>query len=164
MDRRRTATLGLLALALLLAGVLAFAPGLLATGGYERTTVTAYDANGTRLATVDVRVADTFPKRYTGLSDTESLGRNEGMLFVHPSGGTLAYVMRDMDFPLDIVFVAANGTVTRVHHAELPPEGTTGGGLTRYRGTGRYVLEVPYGYANRTGIDPGDRIVVAGDY
>lgn len=162
MDRRRIATLALLTLAISLAGVLAFAPGLLATDKYEQTTVTAYDANGTRLTTVDVRVADTYSKRYTGLSNTESLGEGEGMLFVHSETGEHAYVMREMDFPIDIVFVAANGTITRVHHAQLPSD--EGGELTRYRGTGKYVLEVPYGYTNRTGIDEGDRIVVAGDY
>ncbi len=70
-------------------------------------------------------------------------------MFVHDSSGTYAYVMRDMDFPLDIVFVAENGTITRIHHAELAPEGTSESDLTRYRGTGKYVLELPYGYTNR---------------
>ena len=162
MDRRRIAALALLVLTLLLAGVLVFMPGLLVTGEYERTTVTAYDANGTELATVDVRVADTYPKRYVGLSDTESLGANEGMLFVHSGTDEHAYVMREMDFPLDIVFVAANGTITRVHRAELPSDGSDD--LRRYRGTGKYVLEVPYGYTKRTGVDEGDRIAIAGDY
>ncbi|WP_246308086.1 DUF192 domain-containing protein [Halorarum salinum] len=165
MDRRRPVAVVLVALAVSLAGVLAFAPGLLMqTGEYERTTVTAVDANGTELATVDMRVADTYSKRYTGLSDTESLPEGEGMLFVHDGEGQHDYVMRDMDFPIDIVFVAENGTVTRIHNAELPPEGTSGGDLTRYSGTGKYVLEVPYCYTNRTGIDEGDRIVVEGDY
>ncbi|MFC6723812.1 DUF192 domain-containing protein [Halobium palmae] len=134
--------------------------GYFERGQYDRTTVTAVDDNGTELATVEVRVADTFEKRYTGLSDTASLDDGEGMLFVHPNGGTHAYVMREMAFPLDIVFVAENGTVTAIHRAPLPPEGTSEGDLTRYRGRGTYVLEVPMGYTNRTGIDVGDRLVV----
>ncbi|QLG26050.1 DUF192 domain-containing protein [Halorarum halophilum] len=162
MDRRRIVPLALLVLALALAGVLAFAPGLLVTGEYDRTTVAIYDADGTDLATVNVSVADTYPKRYVGLSDTESLDENEGMLFVHSGTGKHAYVMREMDFPIDIVFVAANGTITRIHHARLPADGS--GDRTRYRGTGKYVLEVPYGYTNRTGVDEGDRVVIAGDY
>ncbi|WP_423751098.1 DUF192 domain-containing protein [Salinirarus marinus] len=125
--------------------------------GYERTTVTFVDENGTELAAVQVRVADTLAKRYTGLSDTESLDDGEGMLFVHDSEGTHAYVMRKMDFPLDIVFVDASGTVTAVHHAPLP---AGDGGLKRYRGRGKYVVEVPMGYTNETGIDVGDRMVV----
>ena len=133
--------------------------GLLAPDEYERTTVTLRADDGTRLATVNVRVADTRMKRYTGLSETESLDTGEGMLFVHDREATHAYVMRDMDFPLDIVFVAANGTVTAIHHAPVP-SATDGGDLTRYRGYAKYVLELPRGYANSTGLGVGDRVVV----
>jgi uncharacterized membrane protein (UPF0127 family) len=120
--------------------------------GYERTTVTAYDANGTELATVEVRVADTTGKRYTGLSDTESLPPDEGMWFVHPVEDRQAYVMRGMSFPLDIIFVDANGTVTTIHHA--PVDASSG-----FEGRAKYVLEVNRGWANRTGLEAGDRVV-----
>ena len=130
------------------------------TGEYNRTTVTAVDDNGTRLATVDVRIADTHAKRYLGLSNTTSLGPNEGMLFVYEEEGTRNYVMRKMDFPLDIVFVGANETVTAIHHAPVPPNATGEGDLERYTGTGRYVLEVNRGWTNETGLDVGDRVRV----
>lgn len=121
----------------------------------ERTTVTFVDEDGSTLATADVAVSDSFPERYTGLSDTESLDPNEGMLFVHPSGGTHTYVMRDMAFPIDIVFVAANGTVTTIHHAELPADGEE---LQGYRGTGKFVVELPYEFTTEHGIEVGDRV------
>jgi len=124
--------------------------------GYERVTVTTHDANGTELATVEVRVADTRAKRYVGLSNTSELAAGEGMLFVHPREGRHSYVMRGMSFPLDIVFVAANGTVTRVHHAPVP-DGQSG---RTYSGRARWVLEVPRGWTNDTGLDPGDRVDV----
>jgi hypothetical protein len=113
---------------------------------------------------VTVRVADTRSKRYTGLSDTDSLGANEGMLFVHDEEGEYAYVMREMAFPLDIVFVDSEGTITAIHHAQLPPEGTSGGDLTRYRGRGQYVLEVPYNYTVERGIEVGDRLRIDGEW
>jgi len=166
MPDRRTVYAVVVALAVLLALALvavATDPGLLPTGPYERTTVTVVDdATGESLATVDVRVADSLPKRYTGLSDTDSLGPNEGMLFVHDGEARHAYVMREMAFPLDIVFVGADGTITRIHHAELSPEGTADSDLTRYAGRGRYVLEVPYNYTVERGIEPGDRVAIAG--
>jgi hypothetical protein len=140
----------------------AFNPTALPGGGeYDRTTVTIA-SEGEVVTEVEVRVADTYEKRYTGLSDTESLGPNEGMLFVHDDESRHAYVMRDMDFPLDILFVAENGTITRIHHAELEPNASEGG-LTRYRGVGKYVLEVPYGYTNETGVEEGDTVRI-GDY
>lgn len=138
-------------------------PTLLPGGGdYNRTSVSIV-SDGEVVTKVDVRVADSYEKRYTGLSDTESLGADEGMLFVHDEEGEHAYVMREMAFPLDIVFVDANGTITRIHHAELPSESASEDDLTRYRGTGKYVLEVPYGYTNETGVDVGDTARI-GDY
>ncbi|GGN98660.1 DUF192 domain-containing protein [Haloarcula pellucida] len=128
-----------------------------ATQSENATTVAVRD-DAERLATVEVRIADTGPKRYLGLSNTTSLEPNEGMLFVHDEEGEYGYVMRDMDFPLDIIFVDANGTITTIHHAPLPPEGTSESELKEYSGQGKYVLEVNRGWANRTGVTVGDRV------
>lgn len=159
MPSRTTLALAVV-LVLAVGGVGAYDLGYLAGGDYERTTVTVVDADGgcDTLATVDVRIADTFEKRYTGLSDTESLGSDEGMLFVHDDEGERAYVMRDMAFPIDIVFIDANGTITAIHHAPLEEQD---GDLTRYRGTGKYVLEVPYDYTTEHGIEVGDTVEIA---
>ncbi len=143
----------------LVAVALAFPPAaFIDPGEYDRTTVTLVDDNGTDLATVDVRIADTRDKRRVGLSDTESLEAGEGMLFVHPRQDRQTYHMKDMDFPLDIVFVANNGTITRIHHAPVPEE--IQGGDGQFAGVGRYVLEVPRGYTNETGVDVGDRVEI----
>ena len=124
----------------------------------ERTTVTFVDGeNDTELATVSVNVSDTWDERYTGLSDHESLGADEGMLFVHPREATHGYVMRDMAFPIDMVFVAENGTITTIHHAEVPPEGEES---PTYEGYGKYVVEIPYEYTTEHGIEVGDRVVI----
>jgi len=121
----------------------------------NRTAVSACDESRT-LGTVDVRIAANDRQRYTGLSDTESLGPNEGMLFVHNRTGTHTYVMRDMDFDLDIIFIDANGTITTIHHAPAPPEGESYS--ERYSGQGKYVLEVNRGWTNRTGVAVGDTV------
>lgn len=158
MNRRLIGVAGLLA-CLALAGVAVAAtnPALLITG-YDTAAVEAVDGDtGESLATVDARVADGVVKQYVGLSATEDLPEGEGMLFVHAETAERAYVMRDMAFPLDIVFADANGTVTRIHEAE--PESRP---LTRYEGTGRYVLEVPRGWSDRHGVEPGDRLVIDG--
>jgi len=144
-------------------------------GEYERGTVTVTDSDNTTpctappnatavaacdasqtLATVDVRIAANFSQRYTGLSDTESLGPNEGMLFVHDEEKQHTYVMRDMDFDIDIIFIAENGTITTIHHASAPPEGESYS--EEYSGRGKYVLEVNRGWTNRTGVAVGDTV------
>ncbi|QZP37283.1 DUF192 domain-containing protein [Halobaculum magnesiiphilum] len=164
MAARRLPAVALLALLVVFAGCTGAVTNVANDGEYDRTTVTVVDEDGAELGAVDARVADTYSKRYTGLSDTESLGENEGMLFVHDEEDRYAYVMREMSFPIDIVFIAANGTITRIHHAELPPEGTNDSELRRYRGTGKYVLEVPHGWTNDHDVCEGDTVEIAGDY
>ncbi|KPN30462.1 hypothetical protein SY89_01195 [Halolamina pelagica] len=146
-------------LALLLAVIAVVAGVALFLGGpAEQTTVTFVDGeNGSELATVEVNVSDSYDERYTGLSNHDSLNADEGMLFVHPREATHGYVMRDMAFPIDMVFVAENGTVTTIHHAELPPEGEDS---PTYEGYGKYVVELPYEYTTDHGIEVGDRVEI----
>ncbi|MBP1986110.1 DUF192 domain-containing protein [Halolamina salifodinae] len=133
-------------------------PAIYDGGGAERATVTFSDAEtGDQLAVVQANVSDTWDERYTGLSNTESLDEDGGMLFVHPREGEHGYVMRDMDFPIDMVFVAENGTITTIHHAEVPPEGEES---PTYEGYGKYVVELPYEYTVEHGIEVGDQVQI----
>ena len=148
-------TRSLLAVALVLAAVVG-AVGVVALDDTERTTVAFVDDDSEeRLATVSVTVSDSWYERYVGLSDTDSLGADEGMLFVHPKEGEHGYVMRDMAFPIDMVFVAENGTITTIHHAELPPEVEES---PTYSGYGKYVVELPYEYTLDHDIQVGDQV------
>ena len=159
---RRLVTVAVVALAAVALAAVAIQSGLLYTldppdpDGYERATVTVSDENGTQLATVEVRIADTRGKRYLGLSATEELPMGEGMLFVHGSEGRQSYVMRNMSFPLDIVYIGADREITTVHHAPVPH----GEYERTYTGRAKWVLEVPRGWANETGVEPGDRVAI----
>lgn len=155
--RRRTLALAGVGVALLL-GLYAIYPPLplVDSGEYDRATATLVDENGTKLAEVEVRVADTRDKRRIGLSRTDSLSDGEGMLFVHSEPGSYGYVMRNMSFGLDIIFVDIDGTVTTIHDAPEPD----GEYEETYAGYGRYVLEVPRGYAERVGLSKGDRVEI----
>jgi len=79
------------------------------------------------------------------------------MLFVHDSSGEYTYVMRDMSFGLDIVFVAPNGTITTIHGAPEPGPDEDGT-AQEYPGRGQYVLEVNRGWAAERGIEAGDEV------
>ncbi len=132
-------------------------------GGRDSATVVLVDADdGAELATVDAEVADTRKERIRGLSEHESLDDGNGMLFVHDEQGSQTYVMREMDFAIDIVFVAANGTVTKVASAPAPGPNEDGESITR-SGTARYVLEVPRGYADEVGLSVGDTVRIEFD-
>jgi hypothetical protein len=127
---------------------------------YDHATVTVLDEDGTELGVVRAAVADTREKRYTGLSDTEFLPEDRGMLFTYESEGSRTYVMRGMDFGIDIVYIGANGTITSIHHAPEPPEGEDGESY-RYPGQGQYVLEVNYEWTTRHNVTEGDRVRIA---
>jgi uncharacterized membrane protein (UPF0127 family) len=60
---------------------------------------------------VKVEVADTIGKQRQGLSGRAPLGSDHGMLFVMATPDRHAFVMRDMKFPLDIVWIRDNKVV-----------------------------------------------------
>lgn len=134
-----------------------FAPPLplLETGEYDETTVTVQSTDGTELGSVDVRIADTQVKRQIGLSRTDRLENGSGMLFIHDGPGSKSYVMRNMSFGIDIVFIDSGGTITEIHSARPPPDDDA-----PYTGRGLYVLEVPRGWTAERGIEPGDTVVI----
>jgi len=128
---------------------------LLDPGQYEHATVTITDGNGTERGTVDVRIAESSAQQQIGLSRTDSLENGTGMLFVHSSVETQSYVMRNMSFGLDIIFIDSDGTITEIQDAPAPPDDES-----PYRGTGQYVLEVPRGWSDATGVTAGDIVEI----
>lgn len=55
--------------------------------------------------TFDVEIADIECKMVRGLSYRKILGENEGMIFVFPKTDYHAFWMKDMLFPIDIVWI-----------------------------------------------------------
>ena len=128
--------------------------------GYETTEVEVRTPAGDRLGSVTAAIADTSELRYLGLSDTDALPEDRGMLFVYETVDDRTFVMRRMDFGIDIVYADADGTITRIHHAPEPGPGEDGA-AQRYPGRGQYVLEVGYRWTTDRGITEGDRLVFA---
>lgn len=126
-----------------------------ALAGYDTTEVRATTPGGERLGRVRAAVSDTSDLRYTGLSDVEHLPEDWGMLFVYDSVGGHTYVMREMDFGLDIVYADDDGLITEVHHAPEPGPDEDGESQ-QYPGTGQYVFEVNEGWTTERGVETGD--------
>ncbi len=126
--------------------------------GYDHAQVAVVDGEtGETLGRVEAAVADTFPKRYVGLSETDHLPEDRGMLFVHGGVDERTYVMRNMSFGLDVVFADADGRITAIREAPEPGPGEDGA-AQEYTGEARYVLEVNRGWAAERGVEPGDRL------
>ncbi|WP_121821791.1 DUF192 domain-containing protein [Halostella salina] len=162
MERWKVLNAAGVVLVVALLGGAAVQTGLLANpfaDGPENATVTVTDENGEPLAVVDAEVASTANERYTGLSEHESLANGSGMLFVHDSEEGRTYVMREMDFGIDIVFVGADRTITTIHEAPEPGPNEDGE-EQQYSGRAKWVLEVPKGYTDAQGIEAGDTIAI----
>lgn len=152
--------LTLVTLVLVLVATIVVGLGLVAVPlGEDHAEVRVIGTDGEPKATVDAEVASTYHERYTGLSEHESLDVGEGMLFVHADERERTYVMRDMAFDIDIVFVGADREITAIEHARAPEPGEDGADR-RYTGVARWVLEVPRGYVDETGMTVGDRVEI----
>lgn len=96
----------------------------------------------------NVEVARTEEEKIKGLQEKESLGENEGMLFIYDEPQELAFWMKDTAIPLDIVFIDEDGEVISVQQGQ-PYDET----LLEEDGV-MYVLEVN----QNSGIQPGDEL------
>lgn len=110
---------------------------------------------------VFVELADTAQKRFAGLSGRNRLAKSKGMLFIL-SGENIrpSFVMRDMNFAIDIVWID-DGRVVEIDENVLPPvEGTPEYKLKIYTPSQGvdYVLEVAAGFSEKQGITVGDPV------
>lgn len=98
-----------------------------------------------------------------GLSGRDSLAPNDAMLFVFALPDRYPFVMRDMKFPLDIVWFA-NGLVVDIA-PRLAPDSAPEAQLTRYipRLPANVVLELPAGWAEAHGLKIGDELRVVSE-
>lgn len=100
-----------------------------------------------------VEIADEPAERSAGLMYRQSMPDDHGMLFVMDGTGTVGFWMQNTPMPLDLLFIAEDGTVRRVMRGEPMSEALITPGEPV-----RFVLELKAGTAERLGIDPGDRI------
>jgi len=111
---------------------------------------------------IKAEIALSPEEHYRGLSGREALCAECGLLFVFPDSQERAFVMRGMNFPLDIIFIN-NGRITRILPDLSPAEpGVDELSLTEYRsgGPADRVLEVGAGFAARGGLAVGDSVII----
>ena len=104
-------------------------------------------------ALVSVQVASTISAWAQGLGGQESLGEDEGMLFVFDTPARRSFYMKDMNFPIDIIWLDENMQVVYIKENAEPdsyPEET----FTPDQ-KAKYVLEVNAGFVERNGITLG---------
>lgn len=106
---------------------------------------------------IRVAIADSPTERTQGLSGTTMLPQGTGMLFVFPSPHVPGFWMKDMLFPIDIIWISSAGEVVGV-----VPRATPESFPTQFRPDQpiQYVLEVPAGFAETYNVQKGVKISV----
>ena len=102
----------------------------------------------------NIEVVDTDAGRERGLMFRQSLAPDAGMLFDFLDEEPVAFWMVNTFIPLDMVFIAADGTVKTVHANARPQDATpipSGAPV-------EFVLEIPGGRAAEIGLAPGDTL------
>jgi hypothetical protein len=106
---------------------------------------------------LSVELAVTPAERQHGLSDRDALAEDAGMLFDMGQVGTPDFWMKDMRFPLDMVWIDARKHVAGVTADVQPQPGAPDSALKLYRSPAaiRYVLELNAGAAKKLGFTTG---------
>jgi len=107
---------------------------------------------------VSIEVAATPAERERGLMYRSSLADGRGMLFVFDEDRNHSFWMKNTLIPLDMLFIARDGTVVGIH-ANATPLSTANIAVGK---PSRYVLEVPGGWAARHGIAAGTQVEFRG--
>ncbi len=101
-----------------------------------------------------LEVARSPREQTVGLAHRDHIGLTDGMAFPRAKPIPAAFWMRDMHFPLDLVFVGPAGRVLNVIHSAQPGSDD----LQRATGPTSLVIEVPAGRAQLLGLVPGASI------
>ena len=104
---------------------------------------------------IKVDLAMTPEAQVRGLSERIELKANEGMLFVFDYSNKYSFWMKDMNFPIDIIWIGENLRVVYIKKDAQPesyPESYEA------NQDAKYVLEVVAGFADKNNLREGDKV------
>ena len=102
----------------------------------------------------DIELAQTPEQQTQGLMYRRTLGADAGMLFDFHQIKPVAMWMKNTALPLDMIFIAADGTIAGIAERTVPQSQD----IISSPGAVRAVLEVNGGTSARLGLKTGDRI------
>ncbi len=107
---------------------------------------------------VTLAVADTQIERNQGLSNREDLPNDEGMLFLFDNPDRHGFWMKDMNFPIDIIWLDDENQVVDLKQSVSPetyPE------TFEPSKNAKKVVELNAGFANQENINRGDALKIS---
>jgi uncharacterized membrane protein (UPF0127 family) len=105
---------------------------------------------------IKVDISDNDCKRVWGLSGRKELKNDTGMLFVFPKGGNHGFWMKDMNFPIDILWIDKDFNIVGIEENVAT---STYPNILGEKYFSSYVLEVFSGYSSKNKIEVGNKII-----
>jgi uncharacterized protein len=121
---------------------------------YRNLTVTIDGYN------ISAFVADTDDKRSKGLSGVENMSGNQGMLFVFNYPSKQGFWMKEMMFPLDIIWLDSNNSVIHIEKRLQPCTSVLFCTVYSPSRDAKYVLETISGFTDLHSVNEGDKIKI----
>ncbi len=115
-----------------------------------------YFPDGTAIA---VELATTPEEKSRGLMFRESLEESRGMLFIFERPGYYAFWMKNVRFPLDILWLDENFAIVHIERS-VPPCSAEPCASYIPKAPAKYVLEVSANLSQKKGLKAGDKLKV----
>ncbi len=110
--------------------------------------------NDSLIAKLDIEIADDDYQTQTGLMYRNSLGQDEGMLFIFPDEQRRSFYMKNTLIPLDILYFNSEKKLVSLQKNAKPYDETS----LPSDANSQYVLEVNAGLADKWKLEEGDKI------
>lgn len=107
--------------------------------------------------TVQASVADSLPERIKGLSNTPYLPEGVVKLFAFGTEGEHSIWMKDMQYSIDIIWVAKNGSIVHIEEHVAPETFPESFASPK---PAWYVIEARDGFVASSSIKVGDQVIV----
>jgi uncharacterized membrane protein (UPF0127 family) len=104
-------------------------------------------------STYELEIADTPAAQQKGLGGRDRLDAHTGMLFPYTEEAERCFWMKDMRFPIDIIWIGDDKRVVHIEH-DLSPSTYP----NSYCHFGKYVLELNAGEAKKNALQIGSRV------
>ncbi|MDR3558630.1 MAG: DUF192 domain-containing protein [Candidatus Pacebacteria bacterium] len=107
--------------------------------------------------TITLLISDTPAEQELGLGQISSLASSSGMIFVFNKPDTYAFWMKDMEFPLDIIWLDQNFKIVHIEHSLSP---STYPQAYSPKSPAKYVIEVNAGLADKYSLKEGETMQI----
>ena len=104
---------------------------------------------------IKAEIVDSDEERNKGLGGRKSIGKDEGMLFIFPTPANYSFWMKDMRFPIDIIWIDENKKISAISENVSPDTYPTSFSSSE---PVKYVLEVNAGWVDRNGLKMGEKV------